>query len=74
VNKSLSTEIGKVQIERSRDWLRATTDLTWQSFVPVAFVLCWASGFVGEPIRPIQVAGFAVAALGVVLVQSKRRG
>ena len=39
-------EFAKAQVERWRDRTRGAAHLSWQSLIPVAFVLCWASGFV----------------------------
>src|SRR5690348_5426813 len=49
-SQSPSTEFtkgsAKSQIERWRGWAGSSAQLSWQSLIPVGFVLCWATGFV----------------------------
>ena len=44
--QSPTTEFAKTLAGPWRGVARGATHLSWQSLIPVAFVLCWASGFV----------------------------
>jgi drug/metabolite transporter (DMT)-like permease len=66
-------EFAKAQIERWRDRARGAAYLSWQSLIPVAFVLCWASGFVvprafAPYIEPLTFVAIRNGAAAIVLV------
>jgi drug/metabolite transporter (DMT)-like permease len=66
-------EFAKARIERWRDQARGAAHLSWQSLIPVAFVLCWASGFVvprafASYIAPLTFVAIRNGAAAIVLV------
>ena len=66
-------EFAKAQVERWRDRARGVAHLSWQSLIPVAFVLCWASGFVvprafAPYIEPLTFVAIRNGAAAIVLV------
>ena len=72
-SQSPSAEFAKAQIERWRDRARGSAGLSWQSLVPIAFVLCWASGFVvprafAPYLEPLTFVAIRNGAAAIVLV------
>ena len=74
-------ELTGAQIERWRDRARGSARLSWQSLIPVAFVLCWASGFVVprafapyiEPLTFVAIRNGAAAIALVIVALALRR-
>jgi len=72
-SQSPSIEFAKAKIERWRDRAHGSAGLSWQSLIPVAFVLCWASGFVvprtfAPYIEPLTFVAIRNGAAAIVLV------
>jgi drug/metabolite transporter (DMT)-like permease len=72
-SQSPSIEFAKTQIERWRDQARGSAGVSWQSLIPAAFVLCWASGFVvprafAPYIEPLTFVAIRNGAAAIVLV------
>ena len=66
-------EFAKAQVERWRHRARGAAHLSWQSLIPVAFVLCWDSGFVvprafAPYIEPLTFVAIRNGAAAIVLV------
>jgi drug/metabolite transporter (DMT)-like permease len=66
-------EFAKAQVGRGRDRARGSAHLSWHSLIPVAFVLCWASGFVvprafAPYIEPLTFVAIRNGAAAIVLV------
>jgi drug/metabolite transporter (DMT)-like permease len=78
--KEVAKEFTKARIERWRDRARGVAHLSWQSLIPVAFVLCWASGFVVprafapyiEPLTFVAIRNGAAAIALVIVVLALR--
>ena len=81
-SQSPSAEFAKAQIERWRDRARGSAGLSWQFLVPVAFVPCWASGFVVprafapyiEPLTFVAIRNGAAAIVLVIVAIALRSG
>jgi drug/metabolite transporter (DMT)-like permease len=71
--KEFAKKFAKAQVERRRDRAHGSAHLSWQSLIPAAFVLCWASGFVvpralAPYIEPLTFVAIRNGAAAIVLV------